>query len=591
MKNLYELGQTQSVLFPQKSAYKILNKDLDIVEELTYLDLHQKSIILAQELKRLEAVGRPILLLLPTSVSHMVGFLGCVYSGAIAVPVSMPKRSMHMERLKSILDNAGTNYILTTLDVFGKIKKIAGEDAFFTDVNFLFLDDIDQKKMDSVFNPELNEDRICMLQYTSGSTSTPKGVVLTHKNLLTNFQMMQKGFATDSNSVMITWIPLFHDMGLILQALHSLYIGSTNFMMSPQTFIQNPIIWLKAISKYNGTFSAAPNFAYDLCIECTRESDYKTLDLNSWKTAVNAAEPIIYQTVEKFINKFSGAGLNPNAVSPGYGLAEATVMVSGKNPSQILKKIAVSFEDLKNKVINISDLTEDSSLTTDIVSCGAIVDGLDVKIVDETTRKVCSPGYVGEVWLYGDNITAGYWDNGKISEKISEKHYGILLNDTSQKRYLKTGDLGFLYENELYICGRVKDLIVINGANFYPQDLERIVALSHQAVVSAAVAAFSINSGTGEQVIIVSEINRHYFSGDSSKKHEILTEISSCIKKSIFKEYGITVHDVALIRQVSIPRTTSGKIQRSKCKQQYLENKLVNLNTMCKKPEVEYSTL
>ena len=577
---MYELVENQSVLFPNKIAYKLINRDLDTIEEVTFSGLHQKAIVLAQEIQRLDLLNKPVLLLLPTGVSHMVGFLGCAYAGSIAVPVSMPKRSMHMERLKSILKNAGTSYVLTTLEVFSKVKNLASDDGFFTNVSWLFIDEISETVSNPTFKSAVGEEKTCMLQYTSGSTSTPKGVVLTHKNLLTNFQMMKKGFATNSDSVMVTWIPLFHDMGLILQALHSLYLGSSNILMSPQTFVQNPIVWLKAITRYQGTFSAAPNFAYDLCLECIRDSDYNNLDLSSWKTAVNAAEPIIYQTIEKFINKFSGAGLKPNAASPGYGLAEATVMVSGKHPDQPLKKLTVLFEDLKNKMIRVGNTTDNNATTTDIVSCGTIVDGLDVKIVNKKTRLARLEGAIGEVWLSGDNITSGYWDNGKISEEISDAHYSSLTNDQSNKRYLMTGDLGFIYQNELYVCGRVKDLIVINGANFYPQDLERIVAHSHSAVISTAVAAFSVNPGSGERVVIVAEVNRHYIAGDSSKKHTALNEIVTCIKNSIFVEYSINVHDVVLIRQVTIPRTTSGKIQRSKCKQQYLDNELVNVGSL-----------
>jgi acyl-CoA synthetase (AMP-forming)/AMP-acid ligase II len=404
---------------------------------------------------------------------------------------------------------------------------------------------------------------IAFLQYTSGSTSTPRGVMISHDNLLENLEMIRLGLGNTRQSIHSSWVPLYHDMGLTLNVLQSFYVGALGVLLSPVAFLQRPTMWLRAIHEYRVEVTCAPNFAFDHCVSRFREEQMKDVDLSCWKVAVNAAEPVRAETIERFVARFGRYGFDVRAMSPLYGLAEATVGVSFRHRGSGVKTRRVSRDALQRN--EIANATSDQDVRV-IVGCGCVTAAQQIAIVDPARRRRLGVDQIGEVWTSGPNVARGYWHKTEATELV---FHGYIAHEDGT-RWLRTGDLGFLDEDgELYITGRIKDVIIIRGTNHYPQDIENTVQNSNPALRPHYGAAFAVaEEGGREKLVIVQEVERTH-------RHRVAVEdIVGDIREAVANEHEIAVDHVVLINPGAIPKTTSGKIQRSLTRQLWLQGAL-----------------
>lgn len=570
LKNLVDVLYYRAVKHPEKLAYIQLNQIMQSEKSITYQRLHVAACEVAQYLKKNSIPGERALLFYNMEIDYLIGFFGCLYAQIIAVPVYLPTRSMHMRRLQSIVEDstatfglgnaAGLNKIFSFINDFPAFKKL---NWVATDklVSQYYTDDVDLEM------PDIDGDFTAFLQYTSGSTSAPKGVIISHENLIYNQKMIQASLVHDESSTIATWVPLYHDLGLVAHALQSIYVGSTNILISPMHFIQKPYRWLKAIMDYKVVTSGAPNFAYKLCVDKITAEQVETLDLSLWTAALNAAEPISFKALKAFSQKFKVCGFKNNAFFPAYGLAEATVFAAGNVRSASIKHLSLDAEQLRNNLVVQSN---DDDGVVKLVNCGYGWLGQELCIVDPETFCLCGERQIGEIWIKGRNVAQGYWQKNAETQNT----FGIYLKNSAEGPFLRTGDLGFMDNGCMYFCSRIKDIIIIRGINYYPHDIEQTVEQSHSDIISGASAAFSVMRDEEEKLVIVAEISRHYRFYKTCQLNDLIREIKNTIRFNIAESYDLLAADIVLVKQFSIPKTTSGKIQRSKCKEDYLSSNL-----------------
>ena len=408
--------------------------------------------------------------------------------------------------------------------------------------------------------PEINEETPAFIQYTSGSTGDPRGVVLTHANLLHNSGLLSHAFEYDANSYCVSWLPMYHDMGLIGSILQPLYGGYGCTLMAPETFLQSPIKWLKAISRMRANISGGPNFAYDLCVLRTTPEQRAGLDLGCWEVAFNGSEMVRHSTLERFSETFAPYGFSSRAFFPCYGLAEATLIVTGGPKDHGSVTHTVDAYPLERRQIIQAEQSDGSRQT--LVSSGRVLPEQRVRIVDHETGTLCPAGRVGEIWVSGPSIAQGYWRNASATEQA----FRAFLADTGEGPFLRTGDLGLLMDDRLFVMGRLKDLIIIRGLNYYPQDIELAVERCHTAFPPYAGAAFSVDIDAEERLIVVQEV-RHYRDLD-------VTRLFADVRRAITEEHGLEPYEIVFVRYGSVPKTSSGKIQRLSCRRDYLDGTL-----------------
>ncbi|VEP15655.1 Beta-ketoacyl synthase [Hyella patelloides LEGE 07179] len=408
--------------------------------------------------------------------------------------------------------------------------------------------------------PKLDKEGLAFLQYTSGSTGKPKGVMVSHGNILHNSALINQYFGHTTNTHLLSWLPMYHDMGLIGCILHPLYGDFPVTLMSPEDFLKKPLNWLQGISKYKATTSGGPNFAYELCVSKITPEQMVNLDLSSWEVAFNGAEPIRAETLERFATTFGSVGFGANTFYPCYGMAESTLLISGasKNEPPVIKSFDIEALS-QNKVVKSFETNSQK-----IVGCGQIKFNQKVKIVNPETFISCGDREIGEIWVSSDSVAQGYWEQLDAIENT----FRAYLADTKEGPFLRTGDLGFIEDGELFVTGRLKDLIIIRGRNYYPQDIELTVEKSHPALRSGCGAAFSVSKEDRERLIVVQEIERTY------RNKLNIDEVINAIRQAVSEEQELTVHEVLLIKTASISKTSSGKIQRRKVKQKFIEDSL-----------------
>ncbi len=484
-----------------------------------------------------------------------MGFLGCLYAGIIAVPALPPANVRAAQRLEVIAQNAGARLAITSDELLPSINKLILDLSYLSDIEVFTTSDFDP---DCLWDPsDITPDSIAFIQYTSGSTSEPKGVIIRHNSLFFNQMAIKNKNRNDSNSTIVNWMPLHHDGGLIAQALQAILIGSHCVLMSPIDFLREPYRWLWAISHFRGRVSIAPNFAYDYCVSKISPQQRKTLDLSSWEVAINAAEPIKPETLENFTRVFAECGFRFEAFYPAYGLAEATVFVSG-NYAEDQPRIK-SFDVTALKQHQVVEKPPGSQGSVRLVGCGVTLDGQKIAIVDPERHIPLPAGAVGEIWVTGPGIAAGYWNN---LEATRETFQAKLAEDDGHV-YLRTGDLGFLLDGELFITGRIKDMIIIQGQNYYPQDIEKTVTACHPALRPGGCVAFAVDSPTGEKLVVVQSIREEW--QVKLNPEDIIQKICMAVQQ----EHGIQVHAIALVEPESIHKTTSGKLRRFAVKADY----------------------
>ncbi|KOP26733.1 amino acid adenylation protein [Hapalosiphon sp. MRB220] len=532
---------------------------------LTYQELDQHSRAIASQLQTLSLSGERALLLYPPGIDYLPAFFGCLYAGVVAVPAYPPRNKRNTPRILAILKDAQTAVILTTRSILAQLKSLLGDKFDINNIHWLTTDNLTPGIQETWQEPFINTDTLAFLQYTSGSTGTPKGVMLTHSNLLHNAEVTRQYMEHTSNSKFVTWLPVYHDMGLIGGVLQPLYGGFPCIMMPPAAFLQRPYRWLQAISDYKGTTSGAPNFAYELCIEKITPEQRSTLDLSSWSAAFNGAEPIRHETLEKFAATFAECGFRPEAFYPCYGMAEATLMVSGSVKTALpttkkLQKVALE----SNHVV---EATADEENAITLVGSGRSIPQQQIVIANPETLTRCQDKEVGEIWVSSTSVGKGYWNR----QAETEQTFHAFLQDTREGPFLRTGDLGFLDNGEVFITGRAKDLIIMRGRNLYPQDIELTAERSHRSLRVGSNAAFYIEVDNQEQLVVVQEIE--------FRAKPNLAEVTAAIRQAVAEEHEVQVYGVVLIKPGTIPKTSSGKIQRRATKAEFLANELQVINS------------
>ncbi len=607
---IVELLQHRASSQSQKTAFTFLEDGEKETERLTYAELDQRAKAIATQLQALNLRGERALLLYPPGLDYLAAFFGCLYAEVIAVPAYPPQNQRNTPRIQAIAIDAKAKIALTTKTLLLRMESLLGK---IGDLQWLATDSLATGIEANWRKPDLAQDAIAFLQYTSGSTGTPKGVMVSHGNILHNAAMTYRCMGHSPESKFVSWLPIYHDMGLIGGILQPLYGGFPCILMSPTSFLQRPYRWLQAISRYGGTTSGAPNFAYELCVQKITPEQRTSLDLSSWQVAFNGAEPIRHETLELFAATFADCGFRREVFYPCYGMAETTLLVSGEDKETrqgdegtrgqgdktvLYKTKAVDKSALaKDCIVEVSE-EKDSQV---FVGCGKCIPGQEIAIaklaegiVHPETLTLCKPNRVGEIWVRGDSIAKGYWHRPEETEKTFQVNFNLLpvskLSEgvyhkgtmsfrtpslpishdrgvTKQNCFLRTGDLGFLDDSgELFVTGRLKDLIIIRGRNLYPQDIELTAERSHDALRLGSNAAFTVEVDNEEKLVVVQELE--------FRAKPNLKEVITAIRQRVTEAHEIEVYGVVLIKPGSIPKTSSGKIQRRATRDRFLEDTL-----------------
>ncbi|HEY6249857.1 MAG TPA: AMP-binding protein, partial [Candidatus Angelobacter sp.] len=557
VRNLMDLLRNRAEAKPSARAYVWLIDGEREGAALSRAALEEGARAIGIKLNCLTPKPESALLIFPPGLQFIEALFGCWYAGIIAIPAYLPRSNHDLVRIEGMLKDSGCTIALTLRETAPYVQKAIL--AINPKIEVLAIEEPEERETKYGIDPQPQRREIAYLQYTSGSTASPKGVIVTHSNVLENLKYIesQGGFAETSLSV--NWLPHFHDMGLIYGILQPLFSGFTSFSFAPGAFIHKPSRWLSAISRYRGTHCGGPNFAYDLCVERVTQEECTSLDLSSWQVAFNGAEPIRSETLKRFTDYFSAAGFRGQAFYPVYGLAEATLKVTSGSPGVGPRYCSVDSVELGKHKVCVVD-PESTSAST-IVGCGRWHAPNEVAIVNPETKEMCPADEVGEIWVSGPSVAAGYWRN----ETATQQTFGSFLR-SGQGSFLRTGDLGFVYRHELFITGRLKDCIIIRGRNHYPQDIEESVDDSHPALRRNGSAAFCLERDGHERVVVVSQVKRQ-FKGN-------LDEVIDTIRKAIAENHEIQAFAIVLVKTGGLPRTSSGKIQRQLCKALFSENKL-----------------
>jgi acyl-CoA synthetase (AMP-forming)/AMP-acid ligase II len=516
---------------PDGRLYRFL-EDGACTEELSRGDLDRAARVVGAWLQEHLAPGQRVLLLYPPGLSFLKAFFGCLYGGMVAVPAYPPnpaRLERDLLRLVRVAEDSEAEVVLTT----DFIKELAGplfeQAPALAKRSWVATDALDAG-LASSWRPAAQDGRApAFIQYTSGSTGEPKGVVLSHHNLMSNLELIHRAFGTTPDSRGVFWLPLYHDMGLIGGVLETLYCGGESVLMSPLDFLRSPSLWLEAISRHQASISGAPNFAYDLCVRKIAPEQREALDLSHWTLAFNGAEPISAKTLDRFSEAFRPCGFRREAFYPCYGLAEATLIVAGGS--------------------------RDGAPT----GCG-LLPGSRVLIVEPESGVECDPGRVGEIWVQGESVAQGYWRDPERSAAFQAR----LANGDGP--FLRTGDLGFVLDGTLFVTGRIKDLIISGGRNHHPQDIEHTVESSHPAVRPGGVAAFAVPVHGEERLVVLAEVGRRHGDGPAIVEEEVV----AAIRRAVSEQHELRAHAIRLVKPGSLPKTSSGKIQRFACRDQFL---------------------
>ncbi len=572
--SLLDLIRQRAAEFPNQIAYQFVTSH-GTYDSLTYAQLDHRATAVAAVLRQSSCQGERAVVLLPPGLDYLVAFFGCLYAGVIAVPVYPPSRNRHSQRLFNIIDDAKVNFFITH-QVFANQYPAAP-----AGIKIICVDLIPTQAEQAIPSLTPGPDEIAFLQYTSGSTNSPKGVMVSFGNIAANLEVLKNNFGEQCH-VTCSWLPPYHDMGLVAGIILPLYLKSRTILMSPSYFLQSPVRWLEIISKEKVVLSGAPNFAYDLCVKKIQAEQLRNLDLSCWKYAVNGAEVVRQATIQHFIDTFAVAGFAPERIYPCYGLAEATLMLTGKKAAAITHSLPLLKTELERGQVVIAT-EENAENVVNFVSCGVAQKDHDICIVDPHTHKPLPERSWGEIWACGPSIAKGYFNKPEMTETIFHAELTEPVAGKESNSYMRTGDLGFIYQNELYVGGRIKDLIIIKGLNYYPEDIELTATASHPAFVPHGAAAFSVVVENEEHLVVLQEVAR-----DQLHKIDVAAALRA-IEVALLNEYGLQAYSIVLIKPHSLAKTSSGKIQRWVCRSEFLTNSLRVLATSHAANEVNHS--
>lgn len=577
---------------PEKKVYTFLGgNDLE-QDHFTYGKLDNAARAIAAELQKFHLEGERALLVYQPSLDFIAAFFGCLYAGVIAVPCYPPhpaRLNRSLPRLLSIIEDARPAIALTTAQIASAIEPIFSEDEALSEILWLATNQINLKIAEEWQLPNINNNTLSFLQYTSGSTSIPKGVMVTHGNLLSNEALIQTAFRQTKDSVGVGWLPFYHDMGLIGNIIQPVYTGYPFIFISPLDFVQRPFRWLNAISSYRASVSGGPNFAYDYCCRKISPEQISQLDLSCWDVAFNGSEPVRLEILEAFYQTFKVCGFRREVFFPCYGLAEATLFVTGGYSG---KENTHCVDKAKLRGGYVVEADSENKNHQYLVSSGRCSPQQQVAIVDPDTKLQLQDLEIGEIWVKGDSIAQGYWN--KVEQSMWT--FQAFIANTNLGPFLRTGDLGFTKKGELFITGRLKDLIIVGGQNHYPQDIEWTVQNSHPSIRPGFCAAISVEHNGEEKLIVMAEIERRFerdsqklqapkdlasrkedashFGDPKSPQPFLGNEVISKIRQLISENHDLYAYAVLLLKAGSIPKTSSGKTQRHACREGFLNNEL-----------------
>jgi acyl-CoA synthetase (AMP-forming)/AMP-acid ligase II len=559
---LRERGRTQ----PDDLAFCFLDGGEEPGRSLTFRGLDEAARSTAAGLRAAGvAAGRSALLVHPAGLDFVSSLMGCMYAGVAGAPVQVPTRLRGLERLRRIADDAQATVLLTVAAVRDELLAKFGDSPLLDGLTLLATDELPAADPGEWQDAAPLPEDIALLQYTSGSTGDPKGVMVSHANFLANAAETDDLWPTGRDGVYVSWLPHFHDMGMLFGVIVPIYMGAPSYLMSPEAFIRRPGRWTEAISRFGGTHSAAPSFAYELCVRDAREKGIAPgTDLSRWRVAANGAEPVRWSVIEEFTRTFAAAGFRPEAMCPGYGLAENTLKATGSPGDKAPAVRWVSADALRDDRVETVDPADPQALA--LVGSGVPVAGTRIRIVAPDTLRPVEEGRVGEIWISGPCVADGYF--GRAVE-TAQTFAARIAGEDRARTYLRTGDLGFVHDGELYVAGRLKDVIIRKGRNFYPQDIELTVERTTEGLHPNCSAAFSVDDGTSERLVVVVEADGRVLKSTGAE------ELSRRIEDAVHEGQRLHVDEVVVTRRGSLPKTSSGKVQRRLTRIRYLDGEFV----------------
>jgi acyl-CoA synthetase (AMP-forming)/AMP-acid ligase II len=595
-RTLIDVLERRAERSPDRRAFTLLQDGEEPAQSLRYGELCTRARAIAAELSRALEPGDRAALLYPSGLEFIEAYFGCLYAGVVAVPLLAPTPSQLEKagrRLVEVFRSADPRAVLSTTT----LRRLEGAAALLPRgelLRWIYTDAVESRLAPLWRRPRaLDRDSLAFLQYTSGSTGSPRGVMVTHGNLLTNNEMIRRAFDLSERDVFCHWLPMYHDMGLIGHTLAPVQAGAEVYFMSPTDFLQKPVRWLRALTRFGGTMAASPNFGYELCVRRVSEAEKAGLELSRWTKALNGAEPVVAATLRRFSAAFAGSGFRESAFRPCYGLAEATLLVSGTTADPA--PVTLTFDqDAFSRHEAIAANTPDAKAVS-LVASGTVAAPGEVAIVDPETGRPCEPGQVGEIWLRGEHVARGYWR----SDVETEATFRARRSDGAGP-FLRTGDLGVRLGDHLVVTGRLKDLIIQRGTNYYPQDLER-VAEEIPGVRPAGAAVFGLRLGDAmeERVVAVVEVERRSrhvepaverreradplappASDPAPAAPPDLTAMMTHVREELLVQHGVAVYDVCVVPAGAIPRTSSGKLRRRATRELYLSGELPALASL-----------
>ena len=576
---LMEILRWRALQQPEQRIHIFLSDGEAEGDHLTHAALDRQARSIGSLLQNYRAGGERALLLYPAGLEFIAAFFGCLYAGVIAVPLPPPNLAQPQKtlpRLRAIVNDAQPSVVLTTSAIHANTEGLFTQAPELQKMRWLATDKVAGGLAQEWRDPGVTSNTLALLQYTSGSTAEPKGVMISHGNLVHNSAYISRLFAFNPEGVTVTWLPAFHDMGLTNGIVQPVYKGRPCYLMPAVSFLMRPMRWLQAISRYKATVSGGPNFAYELCTRGITPEQRETLDLSSWDVAYNGAEPVRADTIRRFAATFASCGFRPSTFHPCYGLAEATLLVSGGSlRDEMFHTIQVAaFE--QNRVVEAC--AQDQNVRT-LVGSGHALHDSKIVIADPESLTTCAPDQVGEIWVSSPSVTQGYWNRPADTERACRAY----LKDTGEGPFLRTGDLGFMKDGELFVTGRLKDLIIISGRKLYPQDIELTVEESHPALRPACCAAFSVDGTSEEHLIVAAEVEPRYqppvrnleaHAHPNGRMPLDVEAVVRAIRRAVAEVHDVRVHKVVLLRAGRIPKTTSGKVQRHACQESFLRGTL-----------------